>query len=139
MFIASIVNTDPEKISAWGRLVRDIGMPILMLIAMSWAMYKGGIWIGEHVLLPTLEKNEALVDSQTASNKALLESLNTITANIQQQTEANKSNADALAKMVNDLSAIRIATEQTANDKNTLVEINAKTQKLLEAYLDSKE
>lgn len=136
--VASALNTDPEKVSAWGKLIRDIGVPIIMLCAMSFAMYEGGMWIGENILLPTLQKNEALVDSQTKSNEALLSSLNVITENIRQQTDANKSNTAALAKMVDDISAIRVATEQTADDKNTLVEINTKTQKLLESYLDSK-
>lgn len=116
MFIASILNTDPEKVSAWGKLIRDIGVPILMLCAMSFAMYKGGLWIGEKILLPTLEKNEALVDSQTKSNEALLTSLNMITENIRQQAEANKTNTESITKISSDIAAIRTATEITAKE-----------------------
>lgn len=114
MFIASILNTDPEKVSAWGKLIRDIGVPILMLCAMSFAMYKGGLWIGEKILLPTLEKNEALVDSQTKSNEALLTNLNMITENIRQQAEANKTNTESITKISSDIAAIRNATETSA-------------------------
>lgn len=122
MFIASILNTDPEKVSAWGKLIRDIGVPILMLCAMSFAMYNGGVWIGEHILLPTLQKNEALVDSQTRSNEALLASLNTITENIRQQTEANRVNTDSITRMSSDIAAIRQATEASSEIHRVVAE-----------------
>lgn len=131
----ALANADPEKVSAWGKVIRDIGVPILMLIAMSFAMYQGGLWIGQNILVPTLKKNEELITSQMKSNEALLISLHQITESIKTQTESNKANTDSIIRMANDISAIRVATETTANDKTRLVDLSNQNQELLKEIL----
>jgi len=135
MSLTTLVKADPEKVSMWGKLIRDIGVPILMLIAMSFAMYQGGMWIGNNILIPTLEKNEELVDTQMKSNQALLTSLNQITDNIKQQTEANQANTKAIVQISTDIAAIRSATEATAKDGPRFFEEQKHQSEILEKLL----
>lgn len=118
--MSSLSQIESEKISVWSRFIRDVGVPVLMLGVMTYAMYEGGLWVGNNILMPTLKKNEQLVDSQLRSNEALLKSLEEITRHIHTQTDANKANSEALLKMSSDISAIRSATEKTAESMETM-------------------
>ncbi len=114
--MSTILVDSPEKVAAWSKAVREIGVPVLMLAVMSFAMYQGATWIGNYVLIPTMEDNKKLVSEQVQSNQALLNSLNAITKNIQHQTDLNAENSKALTSMANDIKAIKDASEKTADE-----------------------
>jgi hypothetical protein len=59
-------------------IVRDLGVPVALLIGMAWGMYTGMIWLGNNIIIPLhrrhlqfLDKVEAAVDSLSASQEKL--------------------------------------------------------------------
>lgn len=102
--------------SFWAKMIQQVGVPIIMLGIVLFAFWRGAEFIGNEILLPTLEDNKRLVAGQVEANKALLTSLNEITTNIRIQTEANEQNAHALASMAANISAIKDATETTVRE-----------------------
>lgn len=115
-----------DSMSVATRVIRDLGVPIAMLIVVSYALWTGANWIGQHVLLPTMEDNKALVDVQVKTNDAMVASLQTITKNIEAQTELNHNNSKALESMAGELRVIRENTGKTATE---LPEIRAAIEK----------
>jgi hypothetical protein len=117
--MASVVQESSlpmDKYSVLIRLVRDLGVPILMLVVVSFALWQVASWIGANVLLPTLEDNKQLVSAQVEANKAMLASMQTITANIESQTRLNAENSAALQAMAADLQLIRVNTGRAAEE-----------------------
>lgn len=59
-------------------IIRDLGLPVALLLGMGWGLYQGICWFGTKVILPLqarhltfLDKVEAAIDTLTTSQSRL--------------------------------------------------------------------
>lgn len=41
----------------WVQVVKDLGIPVALLIAIGWGLWSGGVWFGTKVIIPLQERH----------------------------------------------------------------------------------
>lgn len=58
---------DGEDMMDWLQIAQSLGIPVMCLVALSWAVWKGLQWIGMYVLKPLAQKHLEFVDRVSSS------------------------------------------------------------------------
>lgn len=62
----------------WLDLLREFGFPTVCVCALSWAIWRSLMWLGNRILLPLVERHVKFLDDLTAHNERLVESLHQV-------------------------------------------------------------
>ena len=87
----------------WVSLARDLGMPIVALGGLAWAVWKTVCWTGTNVITPVRDRAFKLVDDLTSTlalNSAALDKIATSQGLLAQTQQQCLVNQEALRQML---------------------------------------
>jgi hypothetical protein len=105
----------------WLQIAQSLGIPVMCLVALAVAVWKGIIWIGKYILQPLATKHMDFVDKVSVS--------------VEQQTNAARSTAESMRDLAMQR-GMELQTTGTILDK--LDHIANKIEKTLETITDVK-
>lgn len=89
-------------------LIERLGLPVVILVAGGWGLYKLLIWIGEKVVTPITASHVALVESAKRTNESNSETL-------KKMGEIHEQNAPVL-RMISESAATAALVAKTTQD-----------------------
>lgn len=70
------------KVKWWVSIFKDVGLPVIMLGAIMYAMWQGGGWFANNMAKPLFEKQMKLFDDQSEMIKDTKSAINTIAESV---------------------------------------------------------
>ena len=68
-----------EDLSAWIVIIRELGFPAAMLLFVALCMWRGGKWLGGHILLPMKDRHLLFIDAIQKSQESQAQSISALT------------------------------------------------------------
>jgi hypothetical protein len=95
-------GSDPiDRASKIAMFVKELGVPVAMLLILSFGGYQALSWVGENLLGP-------MVKDQRENNKELTSSLKSLTTSMEKLADESIKHSARLDTITNDIKEIRI-------------------------------
>jgi len=99
-----------EKEPWWMNVIKQLGLPTLLLLVMVYGVYQGAIWFGTNILVPLTERQIVFINQVDESVKKITEiieehqqnngliarELNSLNEGVQQMNLETKANGERL-------------------------------------------